>query len=1033
MSIFYPYPVDGIFENGKIKTLEKKLFSKREFALFKKSKRDQVQRDDKNYFIENSYIPMKMEGFHLTPHQEFINSLGNPHTPFDRILMMWDTGIGKTAGALSIAENFISMNISLPDKTRMIYIIGFRHELFFEELISRPEYGYISEEELQSIKELPIDSSIRKEKKANITNNFRRGRGSRYKFFGYKKYANDLFQLTSKGFQEKFNPLHYEDDGEAIKRLKVAEEKGLIVINYNIINSLAGGLLIADEIHNTYNQKEENKYGLAIRFTLDYLEEKNNPPKVLLLSATPISGNAGEIVDLLNILIPNKHLERDEILTKNNETGITEGIPKIKKGVLQKIEKITTGRIMTQKIEQNKEDFPEAIFHGEQMPKSLDETGFTDFLKFVFVEPSNFQLKAFEEAKKETNKMWSFPKSQNNLYDIVYPEPDKKLQILKDTKYLWRKYKNADIDWLNKYGIELEELGRHRRINGKFLSLKKPPSNYDIRTYSAKYARIAQDIKNLLGKQGKILIYHHRVSISGTETLEGVLRQIGFIDEYESPNDSTCCVICGELLNHHTEKHMFVPARYAIATSNIDYSSRNRSMEKFNALDNIYGEKIKIFLGSRVIKESLNFNAVQYLLIASLPGDISTLIQVIGRTKRRKSHELLDDKKVNIYIYCHSQGPEPLRWIRKCAIYYTINIFNKTLEHVGMTNYYPHKQEVSNITFNSYGRWKSELSLLESALRVLFNRRPVWTYGDLFQELKSGKISDFSLDPKTINESIFMLALDQICVDPHSLIITKNDYFIVRVGDYYLKVGKNSFGRPDIDINSFLKIYETKSIGIRISLKKFGRTKEKIDDDRLKELLEYSPEQFLIKSSPYDQINLAKLIIKSDFEKNKLIDEKIKEIKDLYLKIGFLVDKIPKKIEDKIKGKSLGYIYKNNVHFYVDGWITVPLSFLNRKQKIENDIIVGYYTPKKDDEKNKLKFKLRNPIHKKIKFSDARKRERGISCTSKRKNELNKIMKKINLEPQKFSQKKVCQLIQERLFELQNKTNKRWIYFFFEN
>src|SRR5690606_38616267 len=134
-----------------------------------------------------------------------------------------------------------------------------------------------------------------------------------------------------------FNPLSAEfvNQDNVLEAIDEAEKNELIEINRPLIMGLAGGLLIADEIHNTYNQKQENKYGLAIRYVLNYLENID-PPKVLLLSATPIGGEASEIVDLLNILLP-VNFKRTDFL-KINKNGISKLLP----NALDEIMKLTT-------------------------------------------------------------------------------------------------------------------------------------------------------------------------------------------------------------------------------------------------------------------------------------------------------------------------------------------------------------------------------------------------------------------------------------------------------------------------------------------------------------------------------------------------------------------------------------------------------------------------------------------------------------------------------------------------------------------
>ena len=61
---------------------------------------------------------------------------------------------------------------------------------------------------------------------------------------------------------------------------------------------------------------------------------------------------------------------------------------------------------------------------------------------------------------------------------------------------------------------------------------------------------------------------------------------------------------------------------------------------------------MKIIIGSRKIKEGIDFKEVRNLYVLTLPFNISNLIQVIGRGVRNESHTRLpaDQRYVNLYI-----------------------------------------------------------------------------------------------------------------------------------------------------------------------------------------------------------------------------------------------------------------------------------------------------------------------------------------------------------------------------------------------
>src|SRR3546814_2455515 len=74
-----------------------------------------------------------------------------------------------------------------------------------------------------------------------------------------------------------------------------------------------------------------------------------------------------------------------------------------------------------------------------------------------------------------------------------------------------------------------------------------------------------------------------------------------------------------------------------VCSSDLDMDEKllHYSLEKFNSNDNVYGDYAKIFIGSKKIEEGLDVKSVQHLFIASMPTDIPSLIQVIGRVYRK--------------------------------------------------------------------------------------------------------------------------------------------------------------------------------------------------------------------------------------------------------------------------------------------------------------------------------------------------------------------------------------------------------------
>jgi len=98
---------------------------------------------------------------------------------------------------------------------------------------------------------------------------------------------------------------------------------------------------------------EPNNYGIAIQYILDILGE--HAPRAVFLSATPITGAAAEIVDLLNLLVPRSELpdmqplKRSSLFTKTqssfDEDFDSFVISILKPGALEAISKLASGKV----------------------------------------------------------------------------------------------------------------------------------------------------------------------------------------------------------------------------------------------------------------------------------------------------------------------------------------------------------------------------------------------------------------------------------------------------------------------------------------------------------------------------------------------------------------------------------------------------------------------------------------------------------------------------------------------------------------
>ena len=169
---------------------------------------------ENNIIENNTYIDSIIKDNNkliLNNYQKFITNFINPNTKYDKLLLIHSTGVGKTITSISTAINFINIYKEERNKrttenehSGMIYIIGFTKSIFKKELLTRPEFGIITKEELENMKNLKKqiakynlekDISTLKELNMRYSSRLKSKKGNGYfKFIGYKKLVNNLIR-----------------------------------------------------------------------------------------------------------------------------------------------------------------------------------------------------------------------------------------------------------------------------------------------------------------------------------------------------------------------------------------------------------------------------------------------------------------------------------------------------------------------------------------------------------------------------------------------------------------------------------------------------------------------------------------------------------------------------------------------------------------------------------------------------------------------------------------------------------------------
>ena len=810
------YPIDI----QKPKNL-RDVISRKEFAQLKLNN-DYLEELDEG--VNESTLDaeiMVSKNLQLLSQQQFVRNWISSNTPFPRLLMKHSTGTGKTIGSLSIAVDFMKHYKKMSmfsEFTPSVVIIGFSRHVFHKELLRHPEFGFISREEMEVHKELKRLESKGTQSDKDALTDFEmkikkrfsnKHLGGFFKFFGYKEFFNRLFIFGNEEI-DKANL----NEHEIIEGVK----KGEITINKELVKSMANSLVICDEIHNVYNSLEINNYGIALQMLLNLYDSpdemqktvpldaefmeilRNGFIKSVFMSATPINNSPMEIIDLLNLLVPlsrlGSKLKKEDFFIDNRT---------LKKGALDRIATLIRGYVSFFR-DDNPKYFPRKILEGAPMklPSKLskdDHRSHAPYLKFTFCKMSPYHWKTYKQVYTGT-----LPPDGQSLVDFVLPNPEKsdKIGVFR-TREIRHALAGATQKWKETNQIDLvkQQIGSSNEVDvltGELMNIN------NLSKYTTKYYTMIKDlIDNVKGDLGKVMLIHQYVKMSGVLFIQEVLRRNGIIDEYANPTENTMCVHCGTILKNHKGTkngrrgiHEFAPARFIILHGDIDKTTMDRSIEKYNSMDNLYGQNYKVLVGSKMIREAYDFNSVQHLWIMSVPTNIPQLIQIFGRPIRKNSHINLplEEQEVRIRIYVSSTPDgkelsyEESRYYEKLKDYLVIQqldmVFNenaidatihrqtiypdeaiakKTEPGIGAlyfkpSNIFSDEVKISDVSSFKVFHADHEMELLVYIIKRLFiEQSPVWKYDTLWEMVQHPPF-EVAVNTSAFDEENFAIALD---------------------------------------------------------------------------------------------------------------------------------------------------------------------------------------------------------------------------------------------------------------------------------
>ena len=180
-------------------------------------------------------------------------------------------------------------------------------------------------------------------------------------------------------------------------------------------------------------------------------------------------------------------------------------------------------------------------------------------------------------------------------------------------------------------------------------SLNDKKIHNELDKYSCKLYKMFKSINRAIGK---IFIYSGFKEHAGLKSIIRVLEAYGY---------------------KNYKKHGSGRKRFAVWSGDESSDMKDKIRDIYNKDNNLYGENLKIILGSPSIKEGVTLKAVRYVHVLEPYWNQSRLEQVIGRASRFCSHISLpeDERNVKVYIYIaihHDAAITVDQYIKKLSV-----------------------------------------------------------------------------------------------------------------------------------------------------------------------------------------------------------------------------------------------------------------------------------------------------------------------------------------------------------------------------
>lgn len=534
-------------------------------------------------------------------------------------------------------------------ETPSVFVLGFSEVVFRRELASRPAFGVATPEEVLEVRRLrTLAESSRGEAARRQLRNLLAGmkrrmvdklRGGFWKFIGYQELANRMFPDAKVRLHDLIRIA--DTQGRPLSEVvAAAEKKGALKVNRKFLRKFRDGFLICDEVHHTYNSKMPNNWGGCLRLIL----ELGKISKAVLLTATPARGLATEFVDLANLV------RAGEGKPPRNPADFFEvkGVGARRwsvtsRSALADLKNEFRGHLLFyQSAAEDPKLFPRWDYEGVLLPGMSPQA--SAGVRFQISKCSAEQTRRYIEVL--SSGLSPASAEAGAIRDAAFPCPGGTAVNSKD----FEKIARAPVAWRKKHQIGYDL--KRGAVTGP--AVRDPKR---LAQYSAALADMRGHVlEHLKARRGKLMIFHPRVRGMGVETIANIIEGLGVSvlrdsGRVEPATDGWCL--------EHGPKCKKKGCSFAQATvlhSYLDQGSLERVLSSWNSDDNVRGEVLTILIASEVLEEMHTLLATPTQYILGVPQNIASLRQLNGRIVRLNVMRQLpeDERVVTFKIFAQS-------------------------------------------------------------------------------------------------------------------------------------------------------------------------------------------------------------------------------------------------------------------------------------------------------------------------------------------------------------------------------------------